>query len=125
VSTTFHLKEAKFRIPFELRAKALKELEENRRTRVAFETLPEAFEAFGWEVNVDSTDTGGSGDIDDIRLAGERLYLDESDRILTAIAPFVLGGSFIHVYNECGQHWRWDFNGATCRRLEGRVVFEA
>lgn len=80
-------------------------------------SFEEQIYALGWDAEVSE-----NGDITDIWIASDCLYGDE-DEWMQAIAPFVVPGSFIGMENNCGQVWRWYFDGANCTEHMGKLEF--
>jgi hypothetical protein len=66
-------------------------------------TLEAQLEAWRWEADTDEE----TGDVVDLHFRGEKLGDDEV--LFRAIAPFVVGGSFIEMSGEDGACWRWYF----------------
>jgi len=79
-----------------------------------------AFKKLRWETEEYQDD---EGNIIDIEFYGEKLGGDE-EYILNAIAPFVKAGSYIEMYGEDGNIWRWAFNGEKCEEIHPTITWE-
>lgn len=79
----------------------------NCQTVLQAETLSVALEECRYDVDEDD-----DGNIVDIYFTGEKL--DNDYAIFKAIAPAVTKGSYIEMYGESDDRWRWTFNGDEC-----------
>lgn len=101
--------------------KALKELSKNRRLRWASTDiiqnarhLEEAFEEIRFEACFDDFNN-----INDLDFTGEKLG-DETE-IFNSIAPFVEDNSYIEMYGEDGDRWRWVFKNGECKWVNPEI----
>ena len=61
------------------------------------------------------------GNIVQLNVDGEKL--GDEEKLMQALAPAVLAGSFIVMHGEDGDCWRWYFDGAQCHTQEAQVGF--
>lgn len=80
-------------------------------------TLEEALEICDFEIVYDE-----DGNICDIGWIGE--CLGDHDDILSVIAPYVEEDSYIHMYGDDGEHWRWCFKDNRCYIKTPKLVWE-
>lgn len=80
-------------------------------------TLSGALECWRWEPIQDE-----HYNIVDINFCGEKLGDDFT--LFQAIAPYVESGSMIEMLGEDGAHWRWVFDGKTCKEQYAKLVWE-
>ena len=71
-----------------------------------------------WDVDIDI-----GGNIVGIEFTGEKLG-DDIETLFNAIAPYVQAGSYIQMSGEEGEQWKYVFDGASMREVQGRVVFD-
>ena len=82
-------------------------------------TLAAAIDAWGWRIVDEYRDEGEpSGDV--IGIEFEREKLGDEDELFSALAPFVVAGSFIEARAD-GELFRWVFDGQTCRVVQPRI----
>ena len=93
-------------------------------------TLDAAMVAWGWRL--DRAETAGDSVLnnigDDVPGAVNGIVchnekLGDDDRLFAAIAPHVTPGSFIEMRGEDDAHWRWVFNGTSCREVAAVVTW--
>ena len=82
----------------------------------ACETLSGALSVWRWEASHWPDDTVTVNDF-----TGEK-YGDDLE-MFQAIAPFVRPSSYIEMLGEDGAHWRWVFDGTTCKELNAALVW--
>lgn len=124
MSITFHLQEAQFRILAKDRLVTLQAIEQALiRWHPVYRSLADAFRDYGWVIDFRTDLRERTPDVDEILVRGG-LDFEGLERFFAAIHPYVVPGSYIHVFNEVGQHWKWVFDHTSCRRIEGRVVFD-
>ena len=61
------------------------------------------------------------GNITEIEYVGEKLGRDFE--LFQKVAPFVRDGSFIEMYGEDGERWRWIFKNGKCREVTAKVTW--
>ena len=85
------------------------------------ETLEDAMTAWRWQPQYEKYDNErkGEGDITGICFEGQKLGDDKI--LLDAIAPFVEEDSYIQMSGECGEMWRWSFDGKFCSQKNPRI----
>lgn len=81
-------------------------------------SLNAQFKEWGWAPTLDL-----QGNIVDLVFESEKL--GDELKLFKAVAPYVKAGSFIDMYGEEGDMWRWHFDGADCQELEAQVGFAA
>lgn len=81
------------------------------------EDFTECMDNLGWETEQDKL-----GNIDNIGFMREKL--GEDYRWFEIIAPYVKKGSYIEMYGEDGDKWRWIFNGVKCKEIYPEIVWE-
>lgn len=63
------------------------------------------------------------GNIKKIKYVGEVLGDDYS--LFQKVAPYVRDGSFIEMYGEDGEQWRWVFKDGKCCEVIARVTWDS
>jgi hypothetical protein len=81
------------------------------------DTLVQALQEWGWQLNLDADGNGNSIDFMRDKLGDEEVLFE-------TIAPFVAAGSFIEVTGEEGARWRWHFDGKECVELYPTITWE-
>ena len=54
----------------------------------------------------------------------EKLHTCILKTIFAAIAPYIKEGSFIHLYDSDGTHWRWVFKDAKCIYVKATLTWK-
>ena len=128
MSYTIFLKQTDFYIPAEkvqdalidLKAYAIKHQNMswiNSDNVVSARTLKDALCECGWEIELDL-----AGNVCDINFIQEKG--GSEIEFFGAIAEYVALGSYIQVYDDVGDHWRWVFDGKTCTRVYPEMKWE-
>lgn len=81
-------------------------------------TLRQAMTMCRWNLGIDD-----QGHVYKIDFKGENLYDDE--QVLEAIAWAVEDGSYIEMFGEDGQRWRWVFNNGSMKVVDAIITWEA
>jgi len=77
------------------------------------------------ELGFEAEEYDYSGDIITLDWTGNQYkYSDETLKVFNVIAPYVRKGSYIHMYDEDGVHFRWYFDGKNCIEQPARYVFD-
>ena len=84
-------------------------------------TLDAAMVAWGWRLDRAESIDDVPGAVNGIVCHNEKL--GDDDRLFAAIAPHVTPGSFIEMRGEDDAHWRWVFNGTSCREVAAVVTW--
>lgn len=79
-------------------------------------SLDEELLRAGWEPSF-----GDGSDVVDLQWQGGSDYGDQE--LLTVIAPFVEEGSYLQMFDEDGNHWRWVFTGGTVKLVEPQIIW--
>lgn len=83
-------------------------------------TLVEALDAWGWSAALHPDGTVS------IENYSADSYCADSDAALAILTPYVEPGSYVHVCDEDGEHWRWVVTGDhVLAEQAGRVVFDS
>ena len=123
------LRDSKFTILKENKEKALNLLQDYFRATknvdwispdkiLSSETISEALEECQYYVV--ENDNGNIVEIEDF--AGQKLGYDE--KLFNAIAPVVENGSYIEMYGEDGDLWRWVFQDNACKEVKATITYE-
>lgn len=80
-------------------------------------TLEEAIELFCWRPVLDS-----AGNIIDIEQACDKIC--DSETLFAGLGPWVEAGGYIEMRGDDGDIWRWVFDGAECRKVIPRIIWD-
>lgn len=83
----------------------------------AAKNISDLFKAWRWEIEFDS-----SGDIGYLQFIGEKL--GDEDIFFEAIAPYVESGSYIQVFDDDGEIWRWCFEQGKMLIKNAKISFD-
>ena len=81
------------------------------------ETLTEALESCDFDILYND-----NGDVYDVDWISEKL--GDHDVILDVIAPYIEDGSYLQMYGEDGEHWKWVFEDDKCHYKTSKIVWE-
>lgn len=79
--------------------------------------LEDVLKVYGFDSWLDSDDN-----ICDIDFIGDKLWDEEI--LFNLLAPFVKDGSYIEMFGEDGERWRWTFNNGQFKTITAKVVWE-
>ena len=80
-------------------------------------SITELFDEICWEVKFNE-----QGDIDTLGFIGEKL--GSEDVFFDLIAEFVEDGSYITIYGECADSWKYVFHNGKMKILQGKMIYE-
>lgn len=80
--------------------------------------IEDVFEAFGF-----SAEFNERGDLYDVWYEHEKFHGDDLEEFFSAIAPFVVAGSYITFEGDDSSLWAYYFDGKTWEEYAGEVVF--
>ena len=104
---------------FDLALQSLKSYYETRFKRRfnQHQFLGNALESLSWHCSFDA-----KGNINKLSWWGEKSGDDYN--ILDSIAPYVKSGSYIEMFGEDGEIWRWIFKDGRCKEITPKIVWE-
>lgn len=113
-----HSEESDFLILREKKELALKAILEMGAECATEDDLCDALKVFGFEAVEDAEEN-----ITELYYEENKIYIDELDELMSAIAPFVEQGSFISFRGEDSSAWAYYFDGSSCKEYSGETVF--
>lgn len=113
-----HSEESDFLILREKKELALKAILEMSAESATEDDLCDAFKVYGFEAVEDA-----EGNITELYYEEDKIYIDELDKLMSVIAPFVERGSFISFRGEDDSVWAYYFDGSSCKEYSGETVF--
>lgn len=120
--------DAKFTIPRKHHVKALSAVKKLFATRFKrsyvtrddadeWETLADAIESFGYTPELDS-------DYNIVGIEHHQEKMSDEESMFKAIAPYVDSGSYIEMYGDGGERWRWVFDDGKLEEINAILPWE-